>query len=229
MWPASYSGAMSTARPRDELLSLFDEQVAFLERSNALFDQGHLIEAKLLALRLRVIFHQTRHSHALVNQLGLERILSWVDTAGVPDPENVWWTSGLTMLSFTDGQTPPEHVPLLGNGPPRAIRTRSGQAIATGSRVPFDDWWTNTVVKDFSGTEFSRRSLVLALSNKDGGAHIDPVADADYEFLAKSNSLGWAVTDHGHAPLTQNPVFPAMRQISFEVLESIRQQRELIR
>ncbi|WP_083124891.1 hypothetical protein [Mycolicibacterium tusciae] len=97
--------------------------------------------------------------------------------------------------------------------------------------MPFDEWWTNTVIKDAAGTEYSRRKLVLALSNKEGGAHVDPVADADYDALAKSNSLGWSVEvgEEDPRPMAQNPVFPSMRQISYEVLESIRQQRDRIK
>jgi len=111
------------------------------------------------------------------------------------------------------------------------MMTRGGPRLPRGSRVPFDEWWTNPVIKDAAGTEFSRRALVLALSNKEGGAHVDPVANADYEALAKNNSLGWMVEigDGGPIPMEQNPVFPSMRQISYEAVESLRQQRDRIK
>jgi hypothetical protein len=36
------------------------------------------------------------------------------------------------------------------------------------------------------------------------------------------------VGDEDPRPMAQNPVFPSMRQISYEVLESLRQQQELL-
>jgi hypothetical protein len=208
-----------------ELLEKLNQQIGFLERSNKAFDAGDLDEALRMALHVRVLVHQTNKSHALVNQLGLENTLTWVDTAGLPRPGNLSSTSGLTHMKMTIGSGV-EYVAMLGNYPPNAILTRSGQSIARGSRIPFDGWWTNTVIKDSEGTEFSRRALVLALANKEGGAHVDPVTDADYEALAKSNSLGWSVKigDEDPRPMTEDPVPPSMRQISYEVLESLRQQ-----
>jgi hypothetical protein len=49
-------------RTRDELREFLDEQIEFLVRSNELFDQGHLSEAKRLAVTLRVLFHHTADS-----------------------------------------------------------------------------------------------------------------------------------------------------------------------
>ncbi|ORB66938.1 hypothetical protein BST47_07680 [Mycolicibacterium tusciae] len=223
------------ARTRDELLGFLREQVDHLEASNELYDSGRLSEAKRMALAVRILLHHTAPrytSHALINQLGLENTLTWVDTAGLPDPTNLLSTPGLTRFKITAGDTSdPEYEAKLGDYPPTPIRTRGGPRLPRGSRVPFDEWWTNTVIKDAAGTEYSRRKLVLALSNKEGGAHVDPVADADYDALAKSNSLGWSVEvgEEDPRPMAQNPVFPSMRQISYEVLESIRQQRDRIK
>ena len=96
-----------------------------------------------------------------------------------------------------------------------------------GSRIPFTEWWTNTVIKDSDAKEFSRKDLILALCNKEGGAHVDPEIEAAYEKLASSESFGW-VYQEGDGPdqLLPNPVVHSMRQISYEVLESLKQQRE---
>jgi hypothetical protein len=209
---------------------MLQQQIRLLERSNQAFDAGHLDEALHIALRLRVLFHHRPQSksHGLINQLGLENTLTWVDTAGLPRPGNLMPTSGLTSIKMGQGKA--EHVAMLGKHPPFPILTRSGQHIPAGSRIPFDEWWNNTVIKDSEGNEFSRRRLVLALVNKAGGAHVDPVADADYEALAKSNSLGWTFRiGNGDPKQLENPVFPSMRQISYEVLESLRQQQNHIK
>jgi hypothetical protein len=177
------------ARTHDELLEFLAEQIDHLEASNGAFDAGRLSEAKRIALAVRVLVHQTNNSHALINQLGLENTLTWVDTVGIRDPRQLGSYVALTLIKIA-GRADPEHVEKLGFYPPSPILTRSGQRIPPGSRIPFDEWWTNTVIKDSAETEFSGRALVLALAHKEGGAHVDPDADADYEALAKSNSLG---------------------------------------
>jgi hypothetical protein len=79
-------------------------------------------------------------------------------------------------------------------------------------------------------TLFSRKDLVLALANKEGGAHVDPESDAAYSKLAKSNSMGWTYQE-GAAPEVplEDPVPYALRQISYEVIESVQQQRDRIK
>ncbi len=107
-----------------------------------------------------------------------------------------------------------------------AIRTREGGHIDRGSRIPFDHWWTNPVVKDADGAEYSRKDLVLALASSD---LTDPEVEAAYAALAGSESLGWVVRrDTAATGLERNPVMASVRQIGFEVLQSISQQRDVI-
>ena len=56
--------------------------------------------------------------------------------------------------------------------------------------VAFEEWWTRPVLLDSNGAEFSRKSLVLALANKDGGAHIDRFNAATHA-LVHDNSVAW--------------------------------------
>lgn len=229
------------ARSRDELLQKLGQQIGLLVRAIESFDAGHLDEALNMASRVRVIVHHTADlprgsSHSLINQLGLQNALTWVDTAGVVEPETTnplpvsghYPASGLTVVQFSSAGI--EYVAPSGNYRPSPILTRSGQRTPRGSRIPFEEWWTNIVIRDTEGNEFSRRELVLALANKEGGAHVDPVAKADYEALAKSNSLGFSIRigDEEPRPMESDPVPPSMRQISWEVYESLRQQRGLI-
>ena len=226
-WPRIRSKTVT--RPRGELLENLQEQIGYLERSNEAFDNGHLAEAKRLSVPLRVLFHQTRNSHALINQLGLEKVLTWVDTAGVPRPGNLVSTTGLTLVRMVTGPgAHAEHVAQLDFYPPSPILTRGGQEIPPGTRIPFDEWWNNPVIRDTAGTEFSRRAVVLALANKEGGAHVDPVADADYSALASSSSLGVVFKVNDEELTLANPVLPSIRQVSYEVLESLREQQQLI-
>ena len=71
---------------------------------------------------------------------------------------------------------------------------------------------------------FSRKDFVLALANQEGGAHVDPQIKEAYDKIANSNSMGWTYKE-GNAdeiPLG-NPVPYSVRQISYEVIESVQQ------
>ena len=219
-------------RTREQLLESFEEQIEFLERSNDLFDQGRKSEAKRLAVTLRVLFHHTNKSHAPVNQLDLQDKLTWVATAGMPDRKNLGTTWGLVQngIHIEDGKGEPVMRAPLGDYPSKSrMRTTVG-LLPRGSRIYFEGWWKNPVMKDSDGTLFCRKDFVLALANQEGGAHVDPEIKASYNKIANSNSMGWTYKegDADEIPLS-NPVPYAVRQISDEVVESVQQQRGRIK
>ena len=217
------------ARTRELLLEHLAEQRYFLTRAARDFDAGSLVEAKLMAVHLRVLLHHTATSHALLVQLGLREKLTWVDTAGPVVENNLAGGSTLTILSMsTDGNGNANAIyeAGLGDTAPRELTTPYGR-IVRGFRIHFNKWWNDAVVRDNAGREFTRRSLVLALSNQEGGAHVDPQMKEAYTALARSNSIGWAVSDqYGDRPVDSNPVLPSIRQITYEVLTSFDQQEE---
>lgn len=69
---------------------------------------------------------------------------------------------------------------------------------------------------------WSRKQLILVLANQEGGAHVDPALDARYDALARKNGLGWSVTHGGtNQPFNGNVVSVAVRQIAYEVIETL--------
>ncbi|KXP14692.1 hypothetical protein [Tsukamurella pseudospumae] len=217
------------ARTRDQLLEAFEQQIGFLERSNAWFDQGHIDEAIRMATPLRVLFHDTAQSHALLDQLAFPEPLTWIDTAGMPDPNNLLSVWGLVQTGIDIGERRPTFRAPLGDRPPSQIITKT-MRLPRGSRILREFWWEEPVIRDSEGTEFSRQELVLTVANKEGGAHVDPKIKNTYDKLANSNSMGWTYRDgdRDEVPLS-SPVPYALRQISYEVVESVNQQRDRIR
>ncbi len=208
---------------------MFEEQLGFLKLSNESFDGGNLAEAKRLAVALRVLFHNTGMSHALLNQLDLRDSLTWVASAGMPDPNNRVTTLGLVQMGMDIGKSQATYRAPLGDRPPIPILTSAG-TVPRFSRIDTDLWWTDPVAKDRDGTQFCRKDFVLALANQEGGAHVDPQIRQSYDKIANSNSMGWTYKagDAPEVPLS-NPVPHAVRQISYEVVESVRQQRDRIK
>lgn len=185
------------------------EQVCFLHTGNQGFDGGRTFEAKAMAVRLRVLFHSTTNSHALLDQLGLRMSLEMYDTAF---PLNSTGTLGgesvLTLLRIGPGSSL-SYVPKLDASP-----------VPVYGTATVDDWWLRPIIVDDSGFSLTRESLCLVMANKDGGAHVDPKLDATYEQLRQNGlgiGAGKAATPSGYI----TPVFAAMRQCSHEVLVSL--------
>jgi len=194
----------------DELQKHLKEQIQFLLRSSQSYDKGFISEAKRLAVIIRVLFHDTQKSTSLLTLLQ-KKDISLHDTSSDYDPKNLMPTMGLiTMKVGKNGG----YVPPLDDGPP--IRYTKG-------RVPFDDWWNKIVFVDKKGNNLTRKDLILAVSNKDGGAHIDPKLDEAYADLTRFDSLEWKfVVDGVEKGSSTGPVLASIRQISHEVLKSFR-------
>ena len=192
----------------EELQQHLKDTVQALELSGRAFDEGFEGEAKRLAVAIRVLVYDTSYSKSLLGQLELKTI-SFYDTCA-PRPNHAYITySGLTATDITpQGAT---YVALLDNLPP--------------DRPPywasFDQWWNRVIFVDQRRNETSRKDLILAVANKDGGVHVDPVLDEKYANLSRRNTLGWRFSNaKGDVPL-EGPEKAAIRQIAHEVLKSL--------
>ncbi|MCH9730011.1 MAG: hypothetical protein K0U84_10120 [Actinomycetia bacterium] len=211
---------------------MVDDRVDGLKSTCAQFDEGDLAAARGIAVHIRALVHHTTTSPALIHQLGLERELTWVDTAGVTHPKTETSVACLTLMNVGSGpQGQGGYVPKLDLYPPVPIRTRDGGRIDRGSRIPFEHWWTNRVVKDPDGVDYSRKQLVLALANDSAGVSDDPEMRAVYDIVARSQWLGWVVSGGNESASSNfgtNPLMASVRQIGHEAVQSIRQQRGLV-
>ena len=198
-----------------ELRQHLRESISFLEMSASAFDAGHVHEAKRLATTIRVIVHDTKNSHSLLSQLGIKQTMGFLDSAYPYDPENLASHHGLVGLRIGGAATrywAPLSEPI---GPHRA------------RYAMFPNWWNKVVIVDSLKAKFSRLDLVLALANKDGGAHVDPALDEAYNNLSRHNSVGW-IARNGDAETPVNEVeLYSVRQIAHELLTSIERQKIL--
>lgn len=194
------------------------EQISFLESSASSFDNGFEGEAKRLALTIRVLVHDTKSSTSLLHQLDLKHELR-ISSKSTPDvPGNALTHAGLTMMKVetADGAKhgTSTYVARI-NAPPRDLET---------TRMSFRSWWNEPVVRDFNRDVFTRKDVVLAVANKDGGGHIDPELDAPFANLTRFNSMGWYFEIVGEmspkAP-ENNIAFASIRQIAYELLQSL--------
>lgn len=195
---------------QDELQKHLEEQVAFLKSSAKSYDEGNLSEGKRLASVIRTLVHDTASSHSLLNQLGLKG-RNFTDTSQRPGPGKIIG-SYHGLICVPAGTPGGEYIPLLYPG-----------AYQESQNVSFDEWWNGRpVIIDGSGNNFTRRDLVLAVANTDGGSHVDPGLNEKYAALSRDNSLGWSSgrNDSDSEPLQAAPL-ACMRQITHELLLSL--------
>lgn len=195
---------------KEELLSHLRDSIGFLEGSSASFDAGFVGEAKRLATTIRVLIHDTNNSKSLLGLLKFKTEMAYLNTTHAFRPNNLVSYHGLVGLSMQDGKA--TYWAPLGDGSPG----RSSKYIF------FPDWWNQVVIVDSRKAKFTRRDLIMALANKDGGAHVDPDLDEDYAHLTRNNSAGWIISDG----TTEKPMLDielhSTRQIAYELLTSIK-------
>lgn len=210
-------------RTPEELQEILREQMAFLRSSASSYDNGAHHEAKRLALTIRLLIHDTPRGQgrSLLSQLEMKDSMVFRDTAmGEPFPplvaeentESIFLGSSLAMMRFPKDSTAPLTCV------PSGVPGHNGRAVA------FEEWWHAEVVSMGwqPGDRFSRRTLVLTVANKDGGAHVDPELDDAYRSLSRTGGL-WTIQSAGPPPraLTVNPVSAVIRQITTEVVTSL--------
>ena len=208
------SGGVTTMekvkQSKKELLSHLEDIVGFIEASSIAFDVGKTGEAKRLAVSIRVLLHDTNNSKSLLGLLGWKDGHSFLNSAIPYDARNLVSHHGLVGLRIGGDTGGSYHAP-LGDGPPSRPY----------KYVKFPDWWNENVIVDSKKQKFNRRELILSLSNKDGGAHVDPELDESYANLTRNNSVGWITSNGaGEEPLMDVEKH-SVRQIAYEVMESI--------
>lgn len=217
-----------------------DQQLTYLRRSCATFDEGFHDEAPRIATTIRVLVHDTKSSTSLLTHLGLKNSLNFVDTGVYRPAYRAALEAEIAAHSATAKicAESPSEVGLVepgqvGDGPVRwyaplvLMRWRPGTPPhnATKGISTFSDWWDTPLVESSTGKSFSRAHLVKIMANQDGGAHVDAEIDADYADLC-IDPLGSQIMvskspipEGAPIPDVQNNVaFASVRQIAFELL-----------
>lgn len=194
---------MGSTNFRDHL----SRQLAFLNRSCDSFDAGFHDEAIRIATVIRVLVHQTKSSTSLLKHLNATTInlLSTVP----PTTPNMAMSMGMGAIRMsTDGSF--SYFPSLGDSPFKEL-------------VPVSKWWEQEVMI-MNSTRLTRRKIVLAAANQDGGAHVDTKLNKEYEALTKPGFAGSIIyqgpSSSKETPL-ENSHYVCLRQCGYELLNSI--------
>lgn len=157
------------------------DQLELLQRCAQWCDEGSSIGAKEIAVKIRVLLHDTgkpnsrRKSTSVLTHLGVKSTTRLLSTSpGGPADADVVFQFGMGSARFGDGGDP--------------IRPSLG---AVGWRlVPVEEWWEQPVhVFDGGATRVSRKDIVLGAANKMGGAHRDPNLEGAFKRLAQDGAF----------------------------------------
>lgn len=171
-----------------------------MSRSCASYDRGFSDEAIRLAVVIRVLIHQTRHSTSLLTHLNATKIHLLSTCPHVPMSD--------VLIYFGLGA--------IKNGKYCAHLEKA----SFRRMVHVSEWWNEVVYVLGEDTKLTRREIVLAAANKDGGAHVDTNLTPQYEKLIGFLKIGtWA--DSGNREWRDaNMHFAALRQMAYELLNS---------
>jgi hypothetical protein len=199
-----------------EINEAFQQQLHMLRKSCEEFDRGDVLESKRIAVHLRTLWHNTKRSIGLVSQLDLADKV--VDTAYIVPP----------TFTYSDSpDCPSDERRLFAIGGNRAYVPLFDHGPAGVYKSPFPQWWEGTVLSDGEGHKFTRKDLVLAVANTDGGAHVDPSLDSEYYALTRKGNFGVIMLAPTEDPKkfkkvqTPSPVAITLRQIGHETLKSL--------
>ncbi|MGP8189074.1 MAG: hypothetical protein ACLQG5_04040, partial [Methanobacterium sp.] len=203
-----------TEQTQEDFRKHLEEQIGFLLRSAESYDEGYKSEAKRMAVVMCVLLHDRGdNTVSLLTHLNKKDMLFY-DTAPDLDPRDILAKSTLAhmFMTFGNGEGNCEYLPNLNENP----------VTKKNVKVSFEDWWDKEVIKDMSGTTFTRNELVTKVCNQDGGAHIDAKLNKKYADLTRNNSMKitYQINDKG-GPIPDVEL-ASVRQISYEVLKSLK-------
>jgi len=206
---------MRVPRSAEDQKESLEDQVELLQMACSAFDAGKRSAAKQIAATLRILLHESGRSKALLQQMGLReaRFSEWnysnhpriggrAEKAPVAD-----LTAEITVM-VGDGPHAKEATVSIPAGPECRLAVMFADStesryvaplssVGTEIRKRFAQWWSDEIVRDNVGHVFSRRDLVLNVTNTDGGAHVDPKLDAAYEAFSRRNSMDWKFRPEG--------------------------------
>lgn len=96
--------AAQQRRDRPNLLNKLREQRDVLRALGQIFDAGNRVIGYPLSTTVRVLVHNTRTSHALLEQTGDLSSMPFLDTSLPIDPKNLLSHGGLVVMQMTTGR-----------------------------------------------------------------------------------------------------------------------------
>lgn len=195
----------------EALLRRYREARYLLQSHIDQIDGGSIIHVLPAAILVRSLVYEGGQGSSVMKQLGVKDTIGWYSYPSLPTQNLIagitlvtfgWPTGHLSYVPYTRDQVPP---------------SRSDPEPTT-----FDAWWDGVVLAG-GGTQTTRKHIVLALANNDGGGHVD--LDGRLITAVKAHlPIHWVEDEHGNgvnmSDFEENyriPIFAIMRSILEEL------------
>jgi hypothetical protein len=188
------------AEPR--FVKKLGEQLSLLQSECESYDGGNILQAYVIATRLRVLLHDQGRSISMLAHCGIK---NWPFlSTSVPVGGS---TDALRFTSLTISLAPPSMIlkPLL--------------AASRFTTVRFEEWWEGERVFRHDEKEFSRKKLILSVAEKEGGAHVDAESEEFYAAI-ESGVKGYNMNLQSGIVQVENYPFSMIRQFGHEILQT---------
>jgi hypothetical protein len=189
------------------LTQQLNRQLTFLRNSAAAYDNGDVEEAVRIGVVIRVLCHDTANSTSLLKHMGVKASVQLVTTANTK-PISQFMDLKIDYAELLAGST-------FGD-------TITYNPVPEGSpTIACPDWWDQPVFfRD--GEMYTRKHVVLAAANKDGGAHVDTQEDSKLRalkdgFWSKTTTYASGRTE---TESLENNHFRMLRRFADELLKS---------
>lgn len=213
-------------RPTTDIDQAYAWNIWMLELLCKQFDEGHIQAALWIGVVLRTLLRDTATSHSLLQQKGDLNTLQFVSSV-FPQGGVCGWNvgDGVSNISVIDGavyaglvrkrvELSTDVFLLLDFEPMLDFAAEKNQLKSV------EDWKSEVVFRDGNVT-LTREQVIQNVANKDGGAHFDMNIPNDYASFREPNSLRIQINGQV-AVFRQNPVYVSLRQIAWEVLETLK-------
>jgi hypothetical protein len=199
--------------------------IKFLIKSCKEFDQGDEEEALRISNSLRVVFKTKGKTISLIDHLNIEGPFLYDTRTHEDNGDKIY--SPLVGTEIKGSTFVGTQVIKKGSHLYRPTFYNRSKLLEKSRKVDFPKWWNEIIFKlQENGSQYSlsRANVILTLAEQDGGTHVDKVIDLSYDVFNKINALGSGVIINGAEPsLDNSPIYPSVRQIAFESLESLKE------
>lgn len=168
-----------------------------------------------IATTLRVLCHDTKNQKSLLNQLNLKSSPCFQSTQVLESSGNKAPFCGLVYvrLNFDKAWFDPKYS----NQP-------QGHSF---TKVSFDNWWNMVIIRDYEGHQLTRKDLILEVTDRDGGAHVDSSLNETYYSISRKHSLSWTFyKNNAHSEPVTGVERASLFQIAHELLCSFKSDYE---
>ena len=238
----SYAKRDMIERDPQEVLDAFRFNVSMLEHLCEEFDKGRIEAVLWIAVVLHTLLFTNKmrknSGTSIIDQLKSKYSdydINYISTA-LPKPERGGFIQGWTFgdnihnMNFTGLDIyvglAEKSLSVKSNGELVAdIRYKGDRDLSAHHDLSLDEWLDEVIFCEYkkeNPVEYTRIKAIKEVADKDGGAHFDPKIPKEYDTF-RHPELAKIIYPGGMFTYSCNPVYVSIRQMAWEVLETLKQ------